>query len=280
MCAIFTGMDHSHGEEDKKFYSQYNDEICRKRFHSKYPLRAYAHLAQYEDVARHVAPGMRVLDAGCGDGVLSRMLAERGAIVFGTDISEPNIERCNQYAKEAGLSNMEFAVADSESLPFPDNSFDLVVSSHVLEHLPDFDKGLTEIMRVTKKRAVVAIPTIFNGCSLVQVGRGWFYLKGVRSFAAFPFGFLRMIYALLKGDEGVDESYAGHEVPHVFRFPWIMVERARRKGFEVVGQSASSLVMPYFSFLLPGIKWLDQFKDKPILRNFGYGTTYVIEKKD
>ena len=76
---------------NKEFYSEYNDEIRQKRFRSKYPLRAYVHRAQYEDFLQYITPGMRVLDAGCGDGVLSIMMAELGARVVGTDISKPNI---------------------------------------------------------------------------------------------------------------------------------------------------------------------------------------------
>lgn len=265
---------------NKTFYSTFNDEIRGKRFKSKYPLRAYAHKMQYEDIARYVEPGMRVLDAGCGDGVLSIMLAERGAHVTGTDISRPNIERSRIAAEEAGLSGRtEFLVADSEALPFSDNMFDLVVSSHVLEHLPSFDDGLSEIMRVTKSRAIIAIPTILNMCSWVQVGGGWYYLKGLRSFAALPIGFLRMAWAFIGGSSGVDESYGGHDVPHIFRFPGVMKQKARRQGFKVVHYSASSLCLPYFSQLLPFITWLDKYRDSALFRNLGYGTTYVIEKK-
>ena len=160
----------------KDFYTGDSDKITEKRFNSPYKLRRYAHIAQYESVLAYVEPGMRVLDAGCGEGTLSIMIAKKGAIVTGCDISKPNIENAVNYAKENNLSNINFVLGDAENLPFSDNEFDLVVSSHVLEHLPDFDKGLREVMRVSKKRAVVAIPTVLNPCSLVQVGGGWFYL--------------------------------------------------------------------------------------------------------
>ncbi len=261
----------------KDFYATYDDAITEKRFQSPYALRRYAHKKQYESVLSFVEPGMRVLDAGCGDGVLSVMMARKGAKVVGTDISEPNIKRCNEYAEENGLE-IEFILADSESLPFPDDSFDLVVSSHVLEHLPDFDKGLRELMRVTKKRSVAAIPTVLNACSLVQVGHGWFYLKGLRSFAGFFIGFGKMLGALVTGVEGVDETYGGKGAPHVFRFPWIMKRKIKLNGFILVSYEASSVCLPYFESFLPVIRFLDKYKDKYPLKNFGYGTTYVIEK--
>ena len=267
-------------DEIKKFYSHHPDEIINKRFRSPYALRRYAHMKQYESVLGFVVSGMRVLDAGCGEGVLSIMMAKKGAIVTGCDLSSPNIEKCKLYAKESGVSDkLEFLVGDAEQLPFADNSFDLVVSSHVLEHLPDFNRGLSEIMRVTKKRAVVAIPTVCNLCSLVQVGRGWFYLKGLRSFISLPIGFLKAVLALILGKEGVNESYGGNKAaPHIFRFPWVLKKKSVKYGFRVVAYEAATICAPFFESFLPIIRFLDKFKNKRVLRNFGYGTTYLIEK--
>lgn len=263
----------------KDFYSNYSDKIIDKRFKSQYKLRSYAHKKQYESVLSHVTQGMKVLDAGCGEGVLSVMMSKKGALVTGTDISVPNIEAAKQFAKSEGCDNINFFVSDLDKLPFADNEFDLVVSSHVLEHLPNFDRGLSEVIRVTKKRAVVAIPTVFNLCSLVQVGGGMFWLKGPRSFLALPIGFLKMLLALVFLREGVDEKYEGTDLPHVFRFPWVMKRKIRRQGSLLVEKEASSLCLPYFETLLPIGYFLDKFKKKPFLRNLGYGTTYIIEKR-
>ena len=268
-------MDKS--EDIKKFYTSHSDRIIDKRLNSPYPLRHYAHKAQYESVLSYVKPGMKVLDAGCGEGVLSVMMANKGAVVTGVDISVPNIEKSIEYAREADLK-IDFVLGDSEKLPFNDNSFDLVVSSHVLEHLPDFDLGLREVMRVSKKRSVVAIPTVLNACSLVQVGHGWFYLKGPKSFLAFFVGGFKMFGSLLSGKEGVNETYGGKGAPHVFRFPWIMKRKIKKNGFKLVSYEASSICLPYFDFLLPVVKFLDKFKNKKIMRTFGYGTTFIIEK--
>lgn len=271
-------METLNDESIKTFYSQHHDKIRDKRSESPYALRRYAHATQYEGMLRYVQPGMRVLDAGCGDGVLSVLMANKGAMVTGCDFSAPNIEAAKEYATEHHVVNVEFLVGDVEHLPFPDNSFDLVVSSHVLEHLPDFNKGLQEVMRVTKKRAIIAIPTILNPCSFVQVGYGWFWLKGPRSFGAFFIGAARTTGALLLGREGVNENYAGHDVPHIFRFPWIMKQKVKRLGFHLISYQADCLCLPYFESLLPFIKFLDQFKNRKVLRNLGYGTAYIIEK--
>ena len=119
-------------ENIKESYAQRADCITGTKLGSPYPLRRYVHEQQYESVARYVRPGMRVLDAGCGEGTLSFMLAARGAFVTACDISEPNIEFAKQ---QPNPHRIEFLTADLERLPFEDSSFDLVVSSHVLEHL-------------------------------------------------------------------------------------------------------------------------------------------------
>ncbi len=271
-------MKESSDEPIKAFYNQHHDKIRDKRSQSPYVLRRYAHTTQYEGILQFVQPGMKVLDAGCGDGVLSVLMANKGAMVTGCDFSVPNIEAAKGYVAEHHIANVEFLVGDAEHLPFPDSSFDLVVSSHVLEHLPDFDQGLREVMRVTKKRAIIAIPTILNPCSFVQVGHGWFYLKGPRSFVAFFTGLTKTARALLMGHEGVDETYGGTDVPHIFRFPWIMKEKVKRLSFHLISYQADCLCLPYFESLLPCIKFLDRFKNKEILKNLGYGTTFVIEK--
>lgn len=266
-------------ENLKEFYSQYADQIISKRFQSPYPLRRHAHLAQYDAVAKYAVNGAQVLDAGCGEGVLSVMMTLRGAAVTGIDLSEPNIEAAKNYAKDSGIpSSVHFQVGDAENLPFPDSSFDLVVSSHVLEHLPDFDKGLSEVMRVTKKRAIIAIPTILNPASMVQVGHGWYYLKGIRSFTGLPVGMFKTVIAFLLNKEGVDEGYVGTDATHIFRFPWVMKKKIEKAGFHLVSYEASSVMLPYFNFLLPLVRFLDKHKTRPCLRNFGYGTTYIVEK--
>lgn len=266
-------------EEIKKFYSSYSDKIISKRFRSEHPIRKYVHMQQYLGMLNYIRPGMSILDAGCGEGVLSVLMAKKGARVTGCDISDPNIQRCKEYANEEGVAdNTNFLVADLEGLPFSDNKFDLVVSSHVLEHLPDFDKGLSEVMRVTKKRSIIAIPTVLNLCSIVQVGGGDYWSKRKKSFLALPWGLCRLLFAAITLKEGVDESYAGEKVPHVYRFPWIMKNKAKKLKYRVTDYEAATLSLPMFEFLLPFSKFLDRFKKARFFRNFGCGTIYVVEK--
>jgi hypothetical protein len=79
--------------------------------------------------------------------------------------------------------------------------------------------------------------------------------------------------------EGVQEGYAGvMELPHIWRYPWVMRRRLEKVGFKIDRFEAATLVLPYFSSLLPLVKLLDRFKALPVLRNLGYGSVAVLEK--
>ena len=264
----------------KTFYKSHADRILDKRLRSEFLIRRYVHQSQYDAIIFYISSEMTVLDAGCGEGSISLLLAERGIASTGVDLSTPNIERARQEATSRGCSSLTtFLVGDAEHLPFPDKSFDVVVSSHVLEHLPNFDAGWQELCRVARTRVVVALPTGFNFCALALLGgdHGYWALSK-HSLFAIPWGIVRTLLNL--GGEGVQEGYAGQdELPHVWRFPWVVKRRLRHADWKVVSYEASTLCLPYFPRLLPFVKWLDRFRKAPVLRYLGYGSTIVFERK-
>ncbi len=74
------------------------------------------------------AEGLRVLDLGCGSGVLDLVLAERGAVVTGVDRIVPVIDRAQELARQRGIAgNVSFQVADLRTLEFSGASFDLIL---------------------------------------------------------------------------------------------------------------------------------------------------------
>ena len=100
----------------------------------------------------------RVLEVGCGWGELAEWVArETGAEVCPTDLSPRMVE----LSRERGL---DARLADVQQLPFADESFDAAVAAWMLYHVPDLDRGLSELARVLTPagRLVVATNSAFH----------------------------------------------------------------------------------------------------------------------
>lgn len=119
------------------------------------------HVARYDFASKYVAD-RRVLDVACGTGYGSKQLRDGGAAeVVGGDIS----------AKAAAFAQREYAdsgarylTLDAQVLPFPDRSFDVVVSFETIEHLPDFRTYLSEVHRVLSDDGVFIVSTPDKDC--------------------------------------------------------------------------------------------------------------------
>lgn len=93
--------------------------------------------------------GLEVLDAGCGEGFLCRLLAERGARVTGVDYSGKLLEIARERTPQD--LNIAYRHLNLETLdPIPEASFDLIVSLLTLQDVPDYQAALREIERVLK----------------------------------------------------------------------------------------------------------------------------------
>jgi len=98
-----------------------------------------------------VAPGMQVLDLGCGDGTTAVPLARRGADVLGVDIARNLVAAGNERAQAAGLANLRFECGDAANLGgLADDAFDLVVSIFGAMFAPRPFDVAREMVRVTR----------------------------------------------------------------------------------------------------------------------------------
>jgi 2-polyprenyl-6-hydroxyphenyl methylase / 3-demethylubiquinone-9 3-methyltransferase len=80
--------------------------------------------------------GLRLLDIGCGGGILSEPLARLGATVVGADPGEANIAVARQHAAEAGVA-VDYRATTAEALADAGERFNLVLAMEVVEHVPD-----------------------------------------------------------------------------------------------------------------------------------------------
>jgi SAM-dependent methyltransferase len=100
-----------------------------------------------------IAPGQRVLDVGCGTGIITAGAADLGATAVGIDPSEPYL----QFARSRrSRPNTSFELGDAHHIAYPDASFDAAVSTLALDVIPDPRKAAEEMCRVTRPGGIVA----------------------------------------------------------------------------------------------------------------------------
>ena len=92
----------------------------------------------------------RVLDVAAGNGNATLAAARRFASVTSTDYVPALLERGRQRADAEGLANVHFQVADAEALPYPDASFDVVLSTFGVMFAPDHERAAAEMLRVCR----------------------------------------------------------------------------------------------------------------------------------
>lgn len=109
-----------------------------------------------------------VLELGCGIGYNTAFLSRVSENIIATDLEQidpethsPGLKITRDFLNSLGVTNVKVMHASAEELPFPDNTFDMVFSVHVLEHVPDRKKAINEINRVLKPGGInfCVVPT-------------------------------------------------------------------------------------------------------------------------
>jgi len=124
-------------------------------------------LPLYEDMQKMITEMVDVrgrvgLDVACGTGALARSVAGKMFRIYGIDISIGMLQKATEYAQEMGIRNVHFARANVERLPFPDEIFDWVTCTGALHTFPDTGKALSEMARVMKTGARLAVMTFLK----------------------------------------------------------------------------------------------------------------------
>ncbi len=94
--------------------------------------------------------GERILDVGCGNGVLADQLSNKGEVTACDILIDDKTVKA--------LPHIHFREAAIENLPFDDGEFETVTCTHTIEHIRDVSKAISELKRVAGKRLIIAVP--------------------------------------------------------------------------------------------------------------------------
>ena len=100
-------------------------------------------------------PGCRILELGCGTGDMWKgklSLLDEGSHLTLTDFSSGMLETAKKNIESSTL--VDFKVVDIQAIPYEDDTFDVVIANMMLYHVPNLDKGLSEVRRVLKTGGV------------------------------------------------------------------------------------------------------------------------------
>ncbi|MCX9084314.1 MAG: methyltransferase domain-containing protein [Candidatus Methanoperedens sp.] len=92
----------------------------------------------------------RILDIATGSGFLALEFAKRGNFVVGCDITHEMLLKAREKKTNLGLDHLDLLLSDVESLPFPDQAFDIVSCRFAFHHFPNPEKALREMKRVCR----------------------------------------------------------------------------------------------------------------------------------
>jgi ubiquinone biosynthesis O-methyltransferase len=200
---------------------------------------------------------LKILEVGCGTGDFAIHLAGQGADVTAVDFSTHAIGLAQDKSK-AQSKPVNFQVADAQSLPFEDDSFDIVFSCECLEHVPDPQRALTEFHRVLKPsgRLVLTTENYSNAMLL-----GW------------------LVCWLRK--EPFNSGAGVQPIEHFFLF-WRVRQMFRKAGFQVqmmIGSHHVFLMLPRFD---PSTFVVERFENsivRKLLRPFARHMAFAAIKK-
>ncbi len=102
-----------------------------------------------------------LVEVACGDGFVLQEISKikNPPKLTGVEISEKRINRCKQKPFKA-----DYVLGDIVNLPFKDNSFDVVIATEILEHIPNYQKAISELNRITKPNGhiIITFPNELN----------------------------------------------------------------------------------------------------------------------
>lgn len=140
-------------------YAHSGNLAARIRLHEQFSTNTESvHRWQFDRVLKAAPADARILEVGAGRGDLWKQNAERipsGWQITLSDLSAGMLDDCQRHLGEEVSGRFSFEVVDVQKIPYPDQTFDVVIANYMLYHVPDLPKALSEIRRVLKPNGVL-----------------------------------------------------------------------------------------------------------------------------
>ncbi len=195
----------------------------------------------------NIQDGDVVLDLGCGEGRhMHGVFYAANTVVVGVDLSLNDVKETERsfteltYYQEKPNSSFGLAVSNALRLPFADDTFDKIICSEVLEHIPDYQSALSEIDRILKPGGALAV-------SVPRAWPEWLCWKLSSEYSKTPGGHVRIFDAdALRGDiEGLGLAFRRRHWAHGLHSPYWWLKCLFWKS-----QETSFVVRLYHNFLV------------------------------
>lgn len=133
--------------DGKKYYESVAGEINLWNLDDRHN-RYYQDMIRYDSILKFIPKQpQKILDLGCGDGYLSYLMAKNGHKLTSLDLSQTRLDKFKQIADEFDI---EQKIGDVKHTGLPGQTFDLIVSSEVIEHIEGYEEVLIEAYRLLK----------------------------------------------------------------------------------------------------------------------------------
>jgi SAM-dependent methyltransferase len=126
------------------------------------PAHADADIVRLMGEAARLGPHAAVLDVACGPGLVALALAESAGHVTGLDLTPAMLDKARELQRQRGLGNLSWRLGRADALPYPDGSFDAVLTRFSLHHLTDPAAALAEMVRVCRPGGRVVICDVYT----------------------------------------------------------------------------------------------------------------------
>lgn len=257
-------INNSHQEKVKEFHDYDANQYEKNRYHSD-SCEGLSYLTRKDLVldAVDISSG-KVLDIGCGPGIITTELLNKNLIVFNTDISAEMLKESRHSVRELQNSeNAFFVVSDATQICCVDKAMDMVLCVGVVCYIEDYNKLLDEINRVLN----------VGGKSIIQID----YIRFPKLYSG-----LVPLYQYVKS-KLTSKNYDKLN----FKFNYFsykeFIEALKSRGFHVLSVDHFDFRIPFVDVLFPRFSlWLGRFmfkyRESVLLRNFSYGLLIKSQK--